>query len=189
MYTKIIKITGDWIDVLNSARTTVNKKEVNKAPSSKWKRRILLAEHSPIRKLNINFKWFKLPYWVSVHFVRHKFGIEHWVRSQRDDKTNINRDEIFQSAEIEHEVMANPQAIINISRKRLCSNAKEETRIAWINMLKKLEEYEPELVSCCVKDCIYRGYCYEMNSCGYFKSQAYLQELAEYRRGINEQYM
>lgn len=43
----------------------------------------------------------------------------------------------------------------------------------------------PELASCMVKDCIYRGYCYEYKSCGYFNTPEYKKELEEYRKGIN----
>ena len=37
-----------------------------------------------------------------------------------------------------------------------------------------------------VKECIYRGFCPEMFSCGYHKTEAFQKELAEYRKGINE---
>ena len=46
---------------------------------------------------------------------------------------------------------------------------------------------EPELASCMVKDCIYRGYCYEFNSCGYHQTEAFKKELEEYRKGINNE--
>lgn len=52
---------------------------------------MLLAEHSPIRKLIISWKWYDLLSWVSVHLVRHKFGVDHWVRTQRTDRTGIDR--------------------------------------------------------------------------------------------------
>ena len=50
----------------------------------------------------------------------------------------------------------------------------------------KINETEPELASCMVKECIYRGFCPEFNSCGYYITDAFKQELKEYRRGINE---
>lgn len=185
MEVKLLKIKGTWRDIADSARTTVGMKAgETQEVASNWKHRILLAEHSPIRKLLIDWKWYELPSWVSVHFVRHKYGIEHWVRSQRTDRTGEDRGS--QNALIEHECEANAQAIINISRKRLCYNASKETREAWIALLFKLIAEEPELVKVCVPDCIYRGHCYEYESCGFYKTEKYQTWLSSYRYGINE---
>ena len=185
MHLKILAVKGSWRDVADAARTTVNMGAGEGEPSSNYQRRLLLSEHSPIRKLVVNWKWFNLKYFVSVHFVRHKFGIEHWVRTQRTDRTGVNRDELPQGAVVEHEAEANAQAIINVSRKRLCMKASPETREAWNIFLYGLVDSEYELVSACVPDCIYRGYCYEMDSCGFFRTEAFQQELESYRRGIN----
>jgi hypothetical protein len=40
-----------WTRVLNAARRTIGRKQLNKEPSDSWKAKILLAEHSPIRLL------------------------------------------------------------------------------------------------------------------------------------------
>jgi len=90
------------------------------------------------------------------------------------------------SSLVDVEGQANAQAIINISRKRLCSKASQETRQAWAAFLNNLKELEPELVSVCVPDCIYRGWCYEYNSCNYHHTSAYQKQLALYRSNINE---
>ena len=72
---------------------------------------------------------------------------------------------------IEHECEANAQAIINISKKRLCKQASPETRQAWQMFLDELQEYEPELYLMCVPECVYRnGFCPEFNPCGYINS-------------------
>lgn len=183
MNCKLIKVKGEWIEILNSARTTINKKEVNKEPSSWWKKQILLCEHSPIRQLIIKSKWNDLKYWVSVHFVRHWLGIIHWVTSQRPDRPNVtyNRDDAPQSTLIDHEVEANAQAIINISRKRLCRCAMPETKEAWVAFIETFKEKEPELYNVCVPECLYRGFCPEFNCCGYVNSKEYSQKLIEYR--------
>ena len=118
--------------------------------------------------------------------VRHKVGIEHWVSTQRSDRTGVNRDELPQGALVNHACEANAQALITISRKRLCACASPETREAWEHVKAKVAEVEPELASCMVKECIYRGFCPEMHSCGYYKTEEYQKELAEYRKGINE---
>ena len=186
MKVKILKIKGTWREVADSANTTIHLEAGEKEPSSKWKRRMLLCEHSPIRQYTIKCKWYDIKYWVSVHFVRHKIGIEHWVRTQRSDRTKIDRDDLPQDNLIEHEFEANAQAFINISRKRLCNLASQETREAWKLVLEQIKEVEPEIYSACVPDCIYRGWCYEFKSCGFHKTEEYRQKLSEYRNGINE---
>lgn len=181
-----IKTYGTWRDVADSARTTIGLETGEGEPSTNWKYRMLLAEHSPIRRLSFNWTWYDLKYWISVHFVRHKFGIEHWVKSQRPDRSEtIDRDNSPQSNLINHECLANAQAIINISRKRLCSCAARETRLAWISFLRELRKTEPVLFDACVPDCIYRGWCYEYNSCGYHLTPAFRFQLTKYRMDIN----
>ncbi len=185
MKVKFIRTKGTWREVADSARTTIHLDSGQGEPSSDWKRRMLLAEHSPIRQLIIKWKWYDLFSWVSVHFVRHWLGIIHWVRTQRTDRTGINRNELRQDALVEHEAEANAQAIINISRKRLCNQASKETREAWMAFLKSFKDEQPELYRCCVKECIYRGFCPEYKSCNWHKTENFKKELEHYRKGIN----
>jgi hypothetical protein len=186
MKAKILSIKGTWRQVADSANTTIHLEAGENEPSSKWKKRMLLCEHSPIRQHIIKCKWYNLKSWVSVHFVRHKIGIEHWVRTQRTDRTSIDRDDLTQDNLIEHEFEANVQAFINISRKRLCTQASDETREAWQSVLDEIKQSEPELYSVCVPDCVYRGWCYEFKSCGFHKTEAYQKKLSDYRNGINQ---
>lgn len=186
MKCEFIKSKGTWRDVANSARTTINMEKGENEPTSHWKRKMLLSEHSPIRQITIKAKWYDMKYWVSVHFTRHWLGITHWVRTQRSDRSNMDRDRLEQAALIEHEFEANAQAIINISRRRLCNQASRETREAWIAFLNEIKEDQPELVDACVPDCVYRGHCYEYKSCNYHKSEAYKVWLEKYRKGIND---
>lgn len=162
---EIIEIVGSWKTVRECARTTVGYEPDGITPTARWKRKILLAEHSPVRQLMIRAKWTNLPSWVSVHFVRHKFGVEHYVRTQRSDRTGVDRGNLPQNAPVTHEILINAAEIIFISRKRLCYQASSETRMAWMQFLDALSEYEKELVDVCVPDCVYRGGCFEMNSC------------------------
>jgi hypothetical protein len=188
MYCKFIGKKGTWRQIADSANTTIGREAGTKEPSSKWKKRMLLAEHSPIRQLWIKIKWYDLKSWVSVHIVRHWLGIVHWVKSQRPDRCDqeINRDNAPQSTLINHEIEVNAQAMINISRRRLCMNASPETRHAWIEVLNVTKDSEPELVSICVPDCIYRGFCYEYKTCGYYKTEDFKNKLEAYRLDIRE---
>lgn len=171
-----------WRDVKRAARTTIGREGSGQDPSDAWKKTILLAEHSPIRKIKFCWKWEDLRYWVSVHFVRHKHGIEHWVSTQRTDRTGSDRDSAPQSALVSHECEANAQALIFISRRRLCHQAAEETREAWKAVVEEVGKSDPVLASVCVPECIYRGFCPEFTSCGYVNTEAYRVRLEEYRR-------
>lgn len=178
---KFMKVLGSWREVADAARTTIRRDEGEGEPSAKWKKRILLAEHSPIRKLCFNWKWLDLPYWVSVHFVRHKYGIEHFVSTQRTDRTGEDRAAKMQDAPVMHECFANAQAIMFISRRRLCNQASPETRAAWKLVVDEIAKVEPELAACCVPECVYRGFCPEFKPCGFCESEAYRQLAAKYR--------
>lgn len=178
---KFLKVSGDWRSVADAARTTIRKDEGTGEPSSKWKKRILLAEHSPIRKLCFNWKWIDLPYWVSVHFVRHKYGIEHFVSTQRTDRTGEDRTAKTQDAPVMHECFANAQAVMFISRRRLCSQASPETRAAWQLVVDEIAKVEPEIASCCVPECVYRGFCPEFKSCGFVDTPRFCEMVERYR--------
>ena len=55
-----------WQDIKDSTMNTIGK-STGKYPTSDWKHKLLLSEHSPIRKLKISWRWEELKYWVSVH--------------------------------------------------------------------------------------------------------------------------
>ena len=177
----IFKHDDNWQDIKDSTMNTIGK-TTGKYPDAEWKRNLIMSEHSPIRRMKFYWRWKDLKSWVSVHMVRHKIGIEHWVSTQRSDRTGVNRDELPQGSLVNHACEADAQALINISRKRLCSCASPETREAWQLVKDKISETEPELVSCMVRECIYRGFCPEIFSCGYSKTDAFINELEEYRK-------
>jgi hypothetical protein len=167
MKCSIISIKGDWSDIYGACQTTIGKEhKLGRTPSPEWRYNILKSEHSPIRKLVVEAKFYDIPYWVVMHLVRHKIGVEHWVRTQRSDRTGVDRNTLYQGSLVDYEFEANAQAIINISRKRLCNLASKETREAWQMFLSELSAYEPELVRCCLPDCEYRGgNCWELKPC------------------------
>ena len=65
-----------WGLALDLARNTMGKEENGKEPSSEWKRKMLLARHSPIQAVFFRIRMDGIPYWVSVHLVRHKVGVD-----------------------------------------------------------------------------------------------------------------
>lgn len=167
-----------WGDVKNACMNTIGK-ETGAYPSSSWKESILMAEHSPIRLIEFTIRMHNIPYWVSVHLTRHKIGVEHFVQTQRTDRTGVKRDELPQGALVSHTMRINAQALINISRKRLCYQASPETRKLWCMVVAEVSKYEPELASACMPNCRYRGFCPEMNPCGRYitkKERDYAEE-------------
>jgi hypothetical protein len=175
-------LDSDWLAVRNAALET-QRKHSDKIPSSKLKTKFLLSEHSPIRLLEFSWRWIDLPSWVSVHITRHSVGISHFVSSQRNDiQHEFDRRKAPQDSPVNHRVVANAQAILNISRARTCNNASLETRQAWHLFLDTLQPFAPELVSVCVKPCIYRnGICSELfKTCGFNLSSKFREELEDY---------
>ena len=186
--TNLEQVTS-WKRVLNAARRTIGKNQLNKEPSDSWKAKMLLAEHSPIRLLEYDWSWGEIRQWVTAHLVRHHEGCEKFVHTQRGDRRKIledygvaTRDELPQGALNDMDMTANAQALINISRKRLCNCASKETREAWTQVKEAIAEVDPILASKMVPECLYRGFCPEfMNPCGYSKTEKYKKDLEEYR--------
>lgn len=186
MNIKLREYYDRWQYIKNATLNTISLTK-GSYPDSEYKRRLLMSEHSPIRKLTFGWRWEGIKSWVSVHLTRHKIGIDHFVSTRRTDRTGVDRNALRQDEKVNHECEANAQAIINISRKRLCHCASPETREAWKLFLDEIvKPNEPELYSVCVKECLYRGFCPEFKSCGYHKTKKYEEELKEYRKGINE---
>lgn len=149
--------------------TTISKEVGDKEPTQDWKRRLLLAEHSPIRRGVIAWKFDKIPYCISTHFVRHHEGVEKWVGTSRADRTEIkDRSQRTQMDMVPMEMEANIQALINISRKRLCNCADPTTIKYWKAVLEAIKEYDEDVYWACVPECVRCGGCPEFYPCGFY---------------------
>lgn len=166
MKTEIIKIKGDWQDVVNRCRATVGKEDLGKDPSTTFRRKILLSEHSPIRELHVSWAWRGIKSWVATHWVRHRW--ECYVKTQRTDRTGVNRDELPQSNPVDFFGEANIQHTIDTWRKRLCYQASTETRQYAEDFKVTLKGVEPEWADVLVPNCVYRCGCPELQTCGYW---------------------
>ena len=165
--TEILKIKGDWEEVVNDCRSTVGKAELGKEPSQAFKRDILIAEHTPIRDISVKWRWKDMPHWVTVHWVRHKF--EKFVRTQRSDRTGIPREKLPQDEPQTFVGEANTQHLIDAWRKRLCRKASPETRAYAEDLKSKLHTVQPEISDVLVPNCVYRGGCPEINGCPFWE--------------------
>jgi len=183
---RIKKILG-WDLVLNSARTTVNKEDINKEPSNNFKKEIIIAEHSPIRNLTYEIIFDNIPYWVAMHLRTHHNGFKsseddlYFISTQRTDRTNINRNEQSQNTPVRLKIIANAHSLINISKVRLCYLASSETRKIWESMINELANIDPIVAQACVKHCVYRSKCPEgSKTCKYTETNYFNEEINNY---------
>ena len=170
MKTEILKIKGDWQDVVDDCRTTVGKDSLGKEPSKKFKREILISEHSPIRTISIKWKWVNIPSWVATHFSRHKW--ECFIKTQRTDRTGTDRNKLPQDEPVIMSGDANTQHLIDMARKRLCYMASPETRKYMEDLKIAIHDVEPEVADVLVPNCVYRCGCPEPNGCKWFDHMA-----------------
>ena len=164
MKTEIIKIKGDWQEVVDDCRTTVAKPPLGREPSGEWKTSILIAEHEPIRDIWVKWKWRGIKYWVAMHWKTHIWPSR--VNTQRSDRTGVERDKKPQDAPVDFTGDANAQHLIDTMRKRLCGCASKETREYAEDFKAALWDVQPELSDVLVPNCVYRCGCPEMKSCG-----------------------
>lgn len=157
----------DWERCKALAMNTIGKSWSGEV-SDDWKHKILKAEHSPIRTLMFTVR-MEVPYWVSVHFVRHKYGVEHYVTSQRNDRQDAyDRRYAPQDALVTHIMDINAQELIHMAGMRLCGQASKETRDAMLDICAAVREVNPEFGTFLVPKCVMHGGCNEFKPCGYY---------------------
>lgn len=157
-------------DLLWCKQCTLNTvgKTTTKLPNEEWIKRLVESEHSPIRELWFGIK-MEIPYWVSVHFVRHHIGVNHYVQSQRNDRQEkYDRTQAPQGEIVSHIMSINAQELVFMSHKRLCNQASKETRMVMQEIVNQVLKSNPEFKDVLVPLCKYRnGLCTEFNTCGY----------------------
>ena len=157
----------DWERCKMFAMNTIGKKWSGEV-SDIWKLKILRSEHSPIRTLMFTIR-MEVPYWVSVHFCRHKYGVEHYVTSQRNDRQDkYDRNEAPQGAMVTHVMDVNAQELIQMARMRLCYQASPETRAVMVMICNAVDKVNPEFSKFLVPKCLAHGGCNEFKPCGWY---------------------
>lgn len=170
-----------WKQVRNRARITVGKEGLETPVSDRFKAKMLVSEHSPIRELRFVIHFHGIPTYVAQQFSRHRIAIqdpgdylyleerinptdaEHYVRTQRTDRTGEARGS--QEAPVDYDCVVNAQGLIDMSKKRLCLCADPAARAIWIAVKSAMDELEPLLGNILVPSCVYRGgECPEMNT-------------------------
>ena len=166
MKTQLLKMKGDWCEIVDDCRSTVSKPPLGREPSTDFKQRILIAEHSPIRDISFRWKWTGIKYWIAMHWKTH-----HWeskVSTQRTDRTGVDRNKLPQDSPVDFVGEANVQHLIDTMRKRLCFQASPETREYAEDLKLVITEVQPEIGFVLCPSCVYRGFCPELKPCGYW---------------------
>ena len=143
-------------------------KESTKPVEEEWKIKMIRAEHSPIRTLRFLIR-MEIPYFCSVHFVRHKVGVEHFVKSQRKPEDGLNpaRGKETQDVLVTHTMEINAQALMQMARMRLCNKADETTQQIMGMIVAAVNNLNPEFKDFLVPKCQYLHGCNEMKPCGF----------------------
>ena len=157
----------DWQWVKKLALNTMGKDYLmDKEMSVDLKKKYLTSEHSPIRYLRFIIR-MEIPYCNSVHFVRHKLGVEHFVQSQRNDRQdNYDRKEAPQDSPVSHIMVVNAQELMFMARKRLCGKADIDTQKIMRAIVREVLKTNPEFNDVLVPQCQYLHACPEFVSCG-----------------------
>lgn len=163
--TRIDWLSDGWKRAKNHCRVTVNKEFSDNEPTAKFKKKLLISEHSPIRDLVVNWSWLKIYSWVATEWSRHKF--EKYISTQRDDRceNQTPRGKKPQDAAVDFSGVANSQNTIDAWRKRLCYQTTDEARELGESFKAELHKYEPEWSDVLVPNCIYRCGCPEFEMC------------------------
>lgn len=148
----VIKFDVDWLEIKNLCRKTISMGDSNKEPDSTWKRKLLIAEHSPLRHSLITIEINDVPFYVMGHLVRHHVGVTPYVTTSREDRTNTPRDERKQTDLVSMRMDLNIQSLINMSRKRLCNQADKTTQKIWLEVVKEIAKYDEDIAWACVPE-------------------------------------
>ena len=169
---KVTDIGSDYRYVGDRARTTINLDGGDKEIQENYMYKMYRCEHTPIRTRRFLVQFVNIPYSIAMHLVRHTQGVIPFVSTGRDDRIEITESTIRDrdNIPVRLDMECNAQALINISRKRLCAQAHVNTRKSWKLIKDLVMELDMPLGANMVADCVYRGRCFEYKSCGFDKT-------------------
>lgn len=132
-------------------------------PSTATLEKMYRCRHSPIRTQMFYIQLMGIPTFVSVHLVRHKHGVEHFVESNRDDRGGPN--DVTRLTPVNHSMLVNAEALINMSRKRLCYASHKTTVGVFARLRNAIRPVDPDLADNLYPECVACGYCPELKPC------------------------
>lgn len=155
---------NDWAEAYRRALLTVGLKPI-KPPDAEWRRSILRARHSPIRRLRFSFLLENIPSYVATHLARHVHA-QPYIKSQRNDRqAEYDRNKAPQDAPVNMIWDLNAEELMTVFNKRLCMQADETTRKVVQGMKKETIEYDEMWEEFAVPMCEYLHTCNEMKPC------------------------
>lgn len=166
-------------EVVAAASATVHGKTVRKVSA------MFGARHSPIRARIFKVALDAIPTCVSVHFVRHKVGVEHFVSSNRPDRGGDS--EADRWTPVKHDMIVNANALIEMAERRLCYKAMDATREVFEAIRYAIGHICPETANVMVPACVRQGgMCFEHPTCGRVDAQwdSYWPQLHPYVSSI-----
>ncbi len=167
----ILKNNIDWDIIYKACQITRGKKDtsffdLDENKQKEFKLKLIKSEHSPIRIGEIVVLFENVKSFVVFEFDRHKVGCEFFEKSNRCDFSQILEDEdINRNTPIDFIAIFNMQAILNISKQRLCNKAHPEARYLWSKVKNEISKIEPELASLMLPKCKFYNVCNEFKSC------------------------
>lgn len=170
-----MKITATKLTNIDLARRACQFTTHAHAASSITLERLYAMEHSPIRTQIFAVEMVGILNFVSVHFVRHHVGVDHYVQTMREDRGADTIADRFTPTN--HLMIANAQTLINMARKRLCYKASFETREVMAKIRTAVGGIDPALGNVMVPECHYRGFiCHERKACGQMPNVKHYRE-------------
>lgn len=170
------RFLGDPTDIQEAAWVTARKNH-GRPFTPELFARYLIAEHSPIRRLVLAWRFRSLGKRASSHLVRHVHS-QPYVGGTRPDWFPSLQD----PESVDHLEDSNCQALIELARKRLCRRTWKGTREAITELKRALMKYPVDppgpagfyraLGQALVPNCVYRCGCPESamgRGCGWWK--------------------
>jgi hypothetical protein len=143
--------------------------------------RLYQCMHSPIRTQIFYCSMYNIPSYVAMHLVRH-VTIVPFVKSNRTDRRKPNENALTKEVQTIDDVLdcarniplrmdfiANAEALLNMSYKRLCYKASSDTVRVMQSIKNEVSLVDYDLAFRMVPHCIKYRNCEELKSCGFFK--------------------
>lgn len=174
-------------------------------------KRMYASEHSPCRTQIFWIRLYDIPLFCSTQLLRHHVGSQPFQLTCREDrkggnnhfKERINeimdniagnkleealinlvwlQDNADRYTKVNLGLCINAQALINMAKDRLCSDASAETREIFKAIKAEIEKVDPDLALFLVPKCIYRGgICNSLKKCGFNKTDLFKKQLEQYK--------
>lgn len=174
-------------------------------------RKMYACEHSPCRTQLFWVRLYDIPLFCSTQLLRHHVGSQPFQLTCRTDRKGGNnqfkehiaeviekinqgnaddaintlewlKDNADRYTKVNLGLYLNAQALINMAKDRLCSDASAETREIFKSIKCEIAKVDPDLALFLVPRCIYRGgICNSLKSCGFNKTELFTKLLNQYK--------